>query len=259
MGNIFEDNTGNPFNDPEFRKQFLKEKGLLKDDKKDETEGYEILPPSDPVGKEPGKVINPVDIINNASRIPSNVGNVIHDLSGGRGVGALSKTEKSKAIKSSLNKIFTEYNERYGLDLKLNLDSTSDMLAELADPTTFRVYQLYLSNFLDRARSIVYQKILTTILLLLDKIMEPNELLGSELTLADRFTAVDRLINMLGVFTQFQDQLRIEGADTELQKIGNDIKSESSDTGDIRDSQMVKEFMTKMLNNSGIGNNKKEN
>ena len=57
----------------------------------------------------------------------------------------------------------------------------------------------------------------------------------------------------------FKDSVNIEGADTEMQKIGTDLSVESSDTGDVRDSQMVKEFMTKMLNNSGIGNNEKKN
>jgi hypothetical protein len=58
---------------------------------------------------------------------------------------------------------------------------------------------------------------------------------------------------MMGVFTQFQDQLKIEGAETELQKIANDISSES-DEGDVRSSSKVKEFMEAMLKNSGIEN-----
>ena len=251
MGNIFEENSGNPFDDPNFKKQFLKDKGLLNNDE-DKTEDYEILHPQDPVGKENGNVINPVDIINQASRIPSNVGNIIHDLSGNRST-SLNKTQRAEAIKSSLNKIFTEYNEKYGLDLKLDLSSTSNMLAELADPTTFRIYQLYLSEFMTRAKSLVYQKILTTILLLLDKIMEPNNLLGEELTLSDQFIAVEKLVNMLGVFTQFQDQLRIEGADTELKQSSDDLKvGSSSDSGDLRSKEQVKEFMNAMLKSSGI-------
>jgi Fic family protein len=104
-----------------------------------------------------------------------------------------------------------------------------------------------------RAKSLVYQKILTTILLLLDKIMEPNNLLGEELTLSDQFIAVEKLVNMLGVFTQFQDQLRIEGADTELKKISDDLKvGSSSDSGDLRSKEQVKEFMNAMLKSSGI-------
>lgn len=257
MGNIFEDNTGNPFNDPEFRKQFLKEKGLLKEDKKDETEGYEILPPSDPVGKEPGKVINPVDIINNASRIPSNVGNVIHDLSGGRGT--TSMTQKSSEIKSALNKIMTDYNAKYGLNVHLNLDKTADMLAELSDPTTFRSFELMVSSMFSRFRALLYFRLMQSMYLLIDEILSPKNLLGDSLELADKWVVLEKVSQLFMTIESFKDSVNIEGADTEMQKIGTDLSVESSDTGDIRDSQMVKEFMTKMLNNNGIGNNEKKN
>lgn len=259
MSNIFEDNSLNPFSDPEFRKEFLKDKGLLKNDKSDKggSEDYEVIPPSDiTIGKETGKVINPIDVINRSSKIPNSVGTIMHDLSGGKNMGALTKTKRAEEIRNSLDKIFTEYNEKYGLELKLDLTSTSNMLAELADPTTFRVYQLYLSEFMTRAKSLVYQKILTTILLLLDKIMEPNNLLGDELTLADQFTAVEKLINMLGVFTQFQDQIEIPGAGTELQKIANDTRMASDEGGDVRSKEEVKEFMQALLREKGIGGSK---
>lgn len=254
---IFEQNSSNPFNDPEFKKSFLKDKGLLKDELSD-TEDYEVLPPIDPVDSEPGKIINPEEVLNRSSKIPASVGNIIRDLSGGASVSKLNKTQRAEAIRSSINKIFTEYNEKYGLDLKLDLSSTSNMLAELADPTTFRVYQLYLSNFMERAKALVYQKILTTILLLLDKIMEPSELLGDEMSITDRFLAAEKLINMLGVFTQFQDQIKINGADAELRKISNDSKlSDSSSEGDIRSNAKVSEFMEAMLKESGVNSNNK--
>lgn len=249
MGNIFEENSGNPFDDPNFKKQFLKDKGLLNNDE-DKTEDYEILHPQDPVGKENGNVINPVDIINQASRIPSNVGNIIHDVSSSR---SIDKIQRSKEIKSALNAVFTDYNEKYGLDFHIDLDNTANMLASLSDPTDFRIFELYVSEYFGRFKAILYMKVMSAMLVLIDDILDPKKMLSSDVDYADKWIILEKVSQLFLTFEQFKDQVSISGAGTELNKIGSDLKSESGDdSGDLRSKEQVKEFMNAMLKSSGI-------
>lgn len=255
---MFEDNSSNPFSDKEFRKQFLKDKGLLKDDKGKAggcDEDYEVLTPEDPVGKESGTVINPVNLINTSSRIPASVKNIMHDVSTSRGAGAIDKVQKSKDIKNALNKVFTDYNEAYGLELHVDLDSTANMLAELADPGKFRIFELYVNNAYSRLRSMVYLKMMQSIMLLVDDITNPKNLLGTELNLADKWNVLDRMLNLFNQMELVKDSIKIEGAEEELTRIGQDIKGES-DEADVRNNANVKEFMEAMLKGTGINGGK---
>lgn len=255
---MFEDNSSNPFSDKEFRKQFLKDKGLLKDDKGKSggcDEEYEVLTPEDPVGKESGTVINPVNLINTSSRIPASVKNIMHDVSTNRGAGAIDKVQKSKDIKNALNKVFTDYNEAYGLELHVDLDSTADMLASLSDPTTFRVYSLYLSRFFERTKALVYTKMLQAVLLLVDDLTSPRNLLNQDLQIADKYLMLEKCLNLFAQLEMVKDSIKIEGTEEELTRIGQDIKGEDTES-DVRNNANVKEFMEAMLKGTGINGGK---
>lgn len=257
MNNIFEDNSGNPFSDKEFRKQFLKDKGLLKDDKSKPVEDYEVLTPIDPIGKESGTVINPVNSINSASMIPASVKNIMRDVSGSRGSGAIDKVQKSKDIKNALNKVFTDYNEAYGLNFHIDLDSASNMLASLSDPTTFRTWELLISQTFSRVKSIVYMKMMQSLLLLVDELTNPKNLFSSDITIADRWLLIEKAMNLFSQMEMIKDSVNIEGATEELARIGNDV-SNSSNESDARNNSNVKEFMEAMLKNNGINENNKK-
>lgn len=250
MNNIFDKNSINPFNDPEFRKEFLKDKGLLKEDKEDKVdEGYEILPPED----EPGKMISPVDIIKSQSKIPSSVGTIIHDVSSMR---KPDKVQRTKEIKSALNKVFTDYNKMYGLNVHLNLDNTASMLAELSDPQTSRTFQLYVSQMFGSFKSILYMRIMQAALLLVDELLSPKNLLGDELAISDKWILIDKIADLFMKFEEFKDSIEIKGAGEELKQISEN-QLDKKDAGDVRDSKMVQEFMKAMLD--GIKSNDNEN
>ena len=232
-------NSINPFNDPEFKKEFLKDKGLLKEDEHVD-ESYEILPPED----EPGKMINPVDIIKSQSKIPSSVGTIIHDVSSMR---KPDKVQRTKEIKSALNKVFTDYNQQYGLNIHLNLDNTASMLAELSDPDTSRAFQLYISQMFTSFRSILYMRVMQGCLLLVDELLAPKNLLGDEnLSLSDKWIIIDKIADLFMKFEEFKSSIEIKGAGEELKQISEN-KSGIKDTGDVRDQENVRAFMEAML------------
>lgn len=232
-------NSINPFNDPEFKKEFLKDKGLLKEDEHVD-ESYEILPPED----EPGKMINPVDIIKSQSKIPSSVGTIIHDVSSMR---KPDKVQRTKEIKSALNKVFTDYNQQYGLNIHLNLDNTASMLAELSDPQTSRTFQLYVSQMFSSFKSILYMRIMQGMMLLVDRILDPKNLLGDEaLNISDCYLAIEKLSDLFMKFEEFKDSIEVKGAGEELRQISEN-QTGVKDAGDVRDQENVKIFMEAML------------
>lgn len=247
MNDLFEKNSINPFDNKEFKKNFLKDKGLLNTSNSD----YEVLPPNDDID-ESGKIINidPVGILNKSSRIPDSVGTIIHDASS---IKTPDKIKRSEEIKSALNTIFTEYNEKYGTDLHLNLDSTSEMLANLADPVTFRTFELYNSELFGRFRAIFLTKMMQGLMLLVDDVLDPRKLLSSDTEYADKWIIIEKSFNYFMMLEQMKDSITIQGSNTELQKIGDDLKSaDSEDSTDIRSNPRIKEFMKQMLENSGV-------
>lgn len=244
MKDIFESNSINPFDSPEFKDQFLRDKGL----KSGASKNYKLIPPDDSIA-ESGKMINPVDVINKASRIPDSVSTIIHDAGSLR---SPDKVKRSEDIKMALNTIFTSYNEKYGTDLHVDLDSTSKMLANISDPEKFRIFELYNSELFGRFRAIFLTRMIQGLMLLVDDILDPRKLLSSETEYADKWIIIEKAFNYFMMLEQVKESISIPGAETELKKLGDEMSNGDGDSPDIRSNKNVKDFMDMMLKNSGV-------
>lgn len=225
----------NPFTDPEFKKQIL---GSVKG-------GNSV--PDDYIELEDIRDDETADLramISGAPTIPQKAAsNMILDAS------LIAKTEKEKKaaeMETALNHVLTEYNKRYGLELSLDLHSLSNTLALVStDPKMTRVLELYTSRIYRNVKAVLSLHLLQRLSLLVQEITDPAYLLAggsnSELTLADKFLVVEKLISYIDTLSDMKNKVQVEGDDLELQKLAEenqDLDFESSESKEAIDDFM---------------------
>ncbi len=226
----------NPFSDPEFRDMLLKKEGI-----KDNT-GFDVLIPED---------VNPENemmkgIISNAPSIPGSKGikRVIHDASS---LAKQEKDERSRQMTLAMNELFSKYNEKYGLEVNVCFDDISKSIVALSDPKTRRELELYVSNTFEGMKSLVYIKLLTSMSIVIDHMLDPNRLLSSDFSSADYFLIVEKLMSYVETLERIKSSVVISGADVELGQMS------SQDTGGAdKMSDQAKEFLKMMKKSKGI-------
>jgi hypothetical protein len=236
MGNI---NPINPFSDPEFKKAIIdKERGSSTG-----SDDYELLDD----GSEGGDVSQDLkSIISGAPSLPKTAKNLILDAS------ALAKNEKeakAKEMSLALNNVFTQYNKEYGTDLQINFDSLTQTLVNVSDPKSRRVLELYLSEIYSSIKPILIMHLIQKLAIAIEYITDPARMFGQDLTTADIFLIVDHLMGYINQLEELKSDIKIDGANLELQKIaqegsGTDLQSDQS-------KEAIDNFM-KLLNKETI-------
>lgn len=232
MGNI---NPINPFNDPEFKKTIIdKERGG------DSSSDYEVL---DSTGQSDLK-----SIISGAPTLPKTAKNLILDASA---IAKNEKDEKAREISLALNNVFTKYNKEYGTDLQINFNSLSQTLVNVSDPKSRRVLELYLSEFYGSMRPILIMHLIQRLVIAIEYVTDPSRMFGQDLTTADVFVAVEKLMYYINQLDEMKSEIKIEGSDLELKKMaeGSDVDLQSS-----KSKEVIDHFMN-LLNNETLKEN----
>lgn len=217
----------NPFSDPMFKKQLLEKEGKLNQN----PDNYEVL--------EPEEVADLKSIITSAPKLPKQAKNLILDAS------ALAKNEKdqkAKEISLALNKVFSQYNSEYGLNLEVSFDSLSQTLVDVADEKKRRILQLYLSQTFDAIRPILIMHLIQRLALAIDYITAPERLFGPEMSSQDIFLVIEKLMQYIDQLNQMKNDIEIEGADAELRKIAADMRDDSINSDENK--EMIENFMS---------------
>ena len=231
-----DDDIKNPFSDPEFRDMLLKKEGI-----KDNT-GFDILIPEDVTPENEMK-----GIISNAPTIPGSKGikRVIHDASS---LAKQEKEERSQQMSLALNNLFSQFNEKYGLEVNVCFDDISKSIVALADPKSRRELELYVSNTFEGFKSLIYIKLMSSMSIVIDHMLDPNRLMSGDFSSADYFLIVEKLMSYIETLERLKSSIVIQGASVELDRLG------SEDTGGADNmSHEAKEFLKMMKKSKGIG------
>lgn len=236
MGNI---NPINPFNDPEFKKTIIdKERGG------NSSSDYEVLDSDNSsIGQSDLK-----SIISGAPTLPKTAKNLILDASA---IAKNEKDEKAREISLALNNVFTEYNKEYGTDLQINFNSLSQTLVNVSDPKSRRVLELYLSEFYGSMRPILIMHLIQRLVIAIEFVTDPSRMFGQDLTTADVFVVVEKLMFYINQLDEMKSEIKIEGSDLELKKMadGSGIDLQSSES-----KEAIDHFMN-LLNNETLKKN----
>jgi len=206
-------------------------------------DNYEIIEDNSDTSKQDLK-----SMISGAPKLPRSAKNIILDAS------AIAKNEKEQKVKEmelALNQVLTSYNKEYGLSLNLNLSDLSKSLIDVSDPKRRRILELYVSELYSSVRPLLYLHLIQKLYVAMDYILDPERLLGSQdLTTADMFLVVEKLMSYIEQISQLQDEVTIKGADLELKKIADENKDIDFNSSESKET--IDNFMKLFNRESGI-------
>lgn len=178
-------------------------------------------------------------IITAAPRVPKSVSRVIQDASS---LAATKRDEKSQELTLALSGMMTDLNKQYGLSLDgIDLNNFSNTLVNITDPKKRRILELYLSEISQSIRPVLYLHILQRLMLVIDQVLRPENLLSNEWTAADKVLLIEKLIQEAQAVGDLVDSIKIEDSDKVLEKIA--AEENQSDLNSPENQEMIREFM----------------
>ena len=223
--------SSNPFNDPEVKKQLLRDEGI---------EEPEIIEEKDYIK----------DMLASAPQLPKSAKNIILDSS------TLLKQDrdaKSKEFNLALNSIISSYNEKYGTSISLDLDSISTSLVEIADPDKRKVLELYVSEVFKSIKPLLLLHVLNRLVICLNYVTDPKRFLdigNSGLTLPDLFLVLEKLMGYINSIDEITKSISIDSSDAILQKLADEKNDSSINSPESKEA--VENFMKLFKKDAGI-------
>ena len=223
--------SSNPFNDPEVKKQLLRDEGI---------EEPEIIEEKDYIK----------DMLASAPQLPKSAKNIILDSS------TLLKQDrdaKSKEFNLALNSIISSYNEKYGTSISLDLDSISTSLVEIADPDKRKVLELYVSEVFKSIKPLLLLHVLNRLVICLNYVTDPKRFLdigNSGLTLPDLFLVLEKLMGYINSIDEITKSISIDSSDAILQKLADEKNDSSINSPESKEA--VENFMRLFKKDAGI-------
>lgn len=217
----------NPFKDDSFlRDAILQREGKGRVDIDPDTDNYTDLS----------------TIVSNAPIIPQEkqIGNLILDATA---IAKNDKEQKALEIKNALNTMFSDYNEKYGLDLKVDFNSLSNTLMHLSDSKSRRVLELYVSQTFRSVRSVLLLQLISRLGLVVDYITKPENMFNSSLSIPDIFVILEKLLSFIDQISDLRKDVEISGDELELQKLAESNKQGGVDMSSPESKQAIEDFM----------------
>lgn len=216
----------NPFSgDSDLRKQILSKEGIL-------NQGPEFQSQDE-------QTQDLRSIITSAPRVPKSVSRVIQDASS---LAASRRDEKSQELTLALSGMMTDLNKQYGLSLDgIDLNNFSNTLVNITDPKKRRILELYLSEISQSIRPVLYLHILQRLMLVIDQVLKPENLLSSEWTAADKVLLIEKLIQEAQAVGDLVDSIKIENSDKILEKISSE--SNQTDLNSEENRELIQQFL----------------
>lgn len=178
-------------------------------------------------------------IITNTPSVPKSVSRVIQDASS---LAATKRDEKSQELTIALSDMMTDLNKQYGLSLDgIDLNNFSHTLANVSDPKKRRVLELYLSEISQSIRPVLYLHILQRLMLVIDQVLRPENLLSNEWSSADKVLLIEKLIQEAQAVGDLVDSIKIENSDKILEKIS--AEENQGDLNSDENREIVQQFL----------------
>jgi hypothetical protein len=233
----------NPFNAPEWKEQILNKEGKLNKKKKsDDNIDYSEV---EDLGEDLNSKLS--NIIKSAPKIPNSAKNMILDASA---IAQSEKDKKASELNVALNDVFTKYNKEYGTNLQIDFSSLSRTLVNVSDPNTRRVLELYLSEMFQSIRPLLILHMISKLSLAIDYILDPSRMFGGDMSTADIFVAVEKILQFIQQLEDMKDEIIIKGSNLELEKLSDSNNSSAMDSKESKDA--INDFMSLFMKDHGI-------
>lgn len=154
-----------------------------------------------------------------------------------------SNSIESRKIIAVVEKLFDSLNEKYGLQVKVDLNSVANSLSAIFAPNDMRAMELMISEAYSRTRVILYQQYLSACIQLSSQIFDPSYLMSESLSFDDKLATLERLFGLLEQVETVYEKVRVDDSDMKLSKI-----KESNQNQISLDNPQVHEFLESLRN-----------
>lgn len=135
----------------------------------------------------------------------------------------LQANEAQKAqVSKMFNQLFTDLNQKYGLNIQFDFNSFSNQLSYIIEPTNKRAMEYYLSEAYGRFRVVLYQQYLNAIAILSAQILDPAYLLSESMTYADKLETMQKLYEFMSTMNEIYEAVNIPDTEVKLEKLSED-------------------------------------
>ena len=144
----------------------------------------------------------------------------------------LDRTEKAVKARDTFNSLIDTYNKKFGLNVKLDYDNLTESLRVLSDPNSpqvLRALQLYTSQIFSAFQSVIYAKFIQSIMVLASDVLDPQNLLDSNLTFEQKIITIEKLIGFMNKLQSVSKDFTIKGDDLELERLANGTSAKSTE------------------------------
>lgn len=193
-------------------------------------------PKNQPQYAEYEDVTNAEDLLNkNTFTLPPNTFRAVQDAQNR----LAQDKEKRDQVANMFNNLFSELNQKYGLNVQFDFDSFSNSIQYIIQPQNKRAMEMYLSEAYGRFRVVLYQRYLQAIALLSSQILDPAYILSDSMTYADKLEIMKQLYEFMKTMNEIYEQVNIPDTELKLEKISEDNHSQSYDINDPRASEFL--------------------
>lgn len=232
----------NPFDNEDIKNQILGKEG-----REPIIEDAEVI--EENYLQDPNSSVSDIkSIISSAPQLPKSAKNIVMDAS----ALALSEKEKrSEEITCAIEEVMEKYNKEYGLSLDINIRDFSKTLVDVSDPSKRKVLELYVSEVFHSLKPMLLLHILNRLLLVVDYVTDPKRILDTnQLTLADQFLLVEKLISYINDISDIIEHTAVKDSDMVLKKLAEDSGNQDLDSSESK--EVVESFMKLFKKDSGI-------
>lgn len=253
--------SSNPFNDPEIKKQILKNEGKLQSSSTFSSSGDDIIEAEEVIedddsDKRASISMDIKSMVNSAPKIPNSAKNIILDANA---IAKNAKDVKAKEMSMALNNIFTEYNKEYGTDLSINFENMSQTLIDVSNPEKRQILELYVSEVFKSLKPIMLLHLINRLTLALDYVLAPERLLDSnQLSIPDMFLVIEKLQSYIMNLTEILDSTAVvKDSDKILKKLAEENDNEELKSAESK--KMIDNFMNLFKQEKGLSGDNKGN
>jgi len=150
---------------------------------------------------------------------------------------------QKEAVKNMFNQLFSDLNQKYGLNVHFDVDSLSNSVNYIIEPRNKKAMEYYLSEAYGRYRVILYQQYLQAIALLSNQILDPAYILSDSMTYDQKLDTLERLYQFMVSMNDIYKEVNIPDTEMKLEKISTD----SQKTYDLNDPK-IREYMDNIFN-----------
>lgn len=120
---------------------------------------------------------------------------------------------------NTFNNLLVKFNEKHGLDLKINFADFFDNMTMLSEGNNRRLMELYLSETWQDFRTVFFMRILQCLVLLANKIATPERLGDISTTVESDMDLIDKLFGFISRISTLGRDIGIFDVDNELTRI----------------------------------------